>query len=225
MTLRRITIAIAAAAMLAACGSQKKVAEQTTTSAPSTETPAGQTTSKPQTGQTPRPDGPRQFVSDLDLTVGINSDTYHLGGKISMKRDEVMRLNLTFMGFIEVGIIEFTPEDILIVNRMAKEYTRLRYDDMDALRKNNITFSSIETMAWDKFYAADGKKKSDTAMDKAIEDLINSNMRNGKRVTVKIEIGKPDTSRDFATRTTVKSTYKEVPAQTLMAKLMSLAGR
>ena len=51
MTLRRITIAIAAAAMLAACGSQKKVAEQTTTSAPSTETPAGQTTSKPQTGQ------------------------------------------------------------------------------------------------------------------------------------------------------------------------------
>lgn len=225
MTINRTIIAIAAAALLTACGSHKKVAEQAPVQLPATETSSGQTTSKPQTGQTPRPDGPRQFVSDLDLTVGLNSDTYHLGGKISMKRDEVMRLNLTFMGFIEVGIIEFTPEDILIVNRMAKEYTRLRYDEMDALRRNNITFSSIETMAWDKFYAADGKKKSDTAMDKAIEDLINSNMRNGKRVTVKIEIGKPDTNRDFASRTTVKSSYKEVPAQLLMAKLMSFAGK
>lgn len=225
MTINRTIIAIAAAALLTACGSHKKVAEQAPVQLPATETPAGQTATKPQTGQTPRPDGPRQFVSDLDLTVGLNSDTYHLGGKISMKRDEVMRLNLTFMGFIEVGIIEFTPEDILIVNRMAKEYTRLRYDEMDALRRNNITFASIETMAWDKFYAADGKKKSDAAMDKAIEDLINSNMRNGKRVTVKIEIGKPDTNRDFASRTTVKSSYKEVPAQLLMAKLMSFAGK
>lgn len=222
MNIKTLILA-AAVALLASCGSSKKAAEATSTDVlkPST----SQTTGKPSnTQQNPTPvTTPSQFIADLDISIGMGKDNYDLGGKISMKRDKVVRMNLTFMGFIEVGIIEFTPNYILIVNRMNKEFTKAPYDSMDMLKKNNVNFKTVEGMAWEKFYSKDGKAIKNSDLDKTLENLINSNMKNGKKVTIKIEVGKPNTTKDFETYTTVKSSYKEVPAQLLMAKLMSFA--
>lgn len=207
-------------AILAACGSSKKAAEKTELPVTKTETKTEK--SKPVEQSVPEITVKR-FVSDLEITVGMGRDSYTLGGKISMKRSEVMRINLTFMGFIEVGIIEFSPDGILIVNRMGREYTRISYDGTDALVKNNITYDSIEKLAWEKLYVDGGKKVNTVSLDNAIENLINSNLKDGKKVSVRIDVGQPDTKRDFTTYTIVKSSYKEVPPQVLMARLMSFA--
>lgn len=207
-------------AILAACGSSKKATEKTELPATKTETKTEK--SKPAEQNVPEITVKR-FVSDLEITVGMGRDSYTLGGKISMKRSEVMRINLTFMGFIEVGIIEFSPDGILIVNRMGREYTRISYDGTDALVKNNITYDSIEKLAWEKLYVDGGKKVNTVSLDNAIENLINSNLKDGKKVSVRIDVGQPDTKRDFTTYTIVKSSYKEVPPQVLMARLMSFA--
>lgn len=207
-------------AILAACGSSKKATEKT-------ELPVTKTETKTEKSKPVEQSGPeitvKRFVSDLEITVGMGRDSYTLGGKISMKRSEVMRINLTFMGFIEVGIIEFSPDGILIVNRMGREYTRISYDGTDALVKNNITYDSIEKLAWEKLYVDSGKKVNTVSLDNAIENLINSNLKDGKKVSVRIDVGQPDTKRDFTTYTIVKSSYKEVPPQVLMARLMSFA--
>ena len=207
-------------AILAACGSSKKATEKT-------ELPVTKTETKTEKSKPAEQSGPeitvKRFVSDLEITVGMGRDSYTLGGKISMKRSEVMRINLTFMGFIEVGIIEFSPDGILIVNRMGREYTRISYDGTDALVKNNITYDSIEKLAWEKLYVDGGKKVNTVSLDNAIENLINSNLKDGKKVSVRIDVGQPDTKRDFTTYTIVKSSYKEVPPQVLMARLMSFA--
>lgn len=207
-------------AILVACGSSKKAAEKTELPVTKTETKTEK--SKPAEQSVPEITVKR-FVSDLEITVGMGRDSYTLGGKISMKRSEVMRINLTFMGFIEVGIIEFSPDGILIVNRMGREYTRISYDGTDALVKNNITYDSIEKLAWEKLYVDGGKKVNTVSLDNAIENLINSNLKDGKKVSVRIDVGQPDTKRDFTTYTIVKSSYKEVPPQVLMARLMSFA--
>ena len=207
-------------AILAACGSSKKAAEKTELPVTKTETKTEK--SKPAEQSVPEITVKR-FVSDLEITVGMGRDSYTLGGKISMKRSEVMRINLTFMGFIEVGIIEFSSDGILIVNRMGREYTRISYDGTDALVKNNITYDSIEKLAWEKLYVDGGKKVNTVSLDNAIENLINSNLKDGKKVSVRIDVGQPDTKRDFTTYTIVKSSYKEVPPQVLMARLMSFA--
>lgn len=207
-------------AILAACGSSKKAAEKTELPVTKTETKTEK--SKPAEQSVPEITVKR-FVSDLEITVGMGRDSYTLGGKISMKRSEVMRINLTFMGFIEVGIIEFSPDGILVVNRMGREYTRISYDGTDALVKNNITYDSIEKLAWEKLYVDGDKKVNTVSLDNAIENLINSNLKDGKKVSVRIDVGQPDTKRDFTTYTIVKSSYKEVPPQVLMARLMSFA--
>lgn len=214
MRIKTIILA-AAVATLASCGSSKKAAETTSTDVLQTTTKSQQTVTPVITVS--------QFISDLDLSIGFGNDNYDLGGKIAMKRDKVVRMNLTFMGFIEVGIIEFTPNYILIVNRMGKEFTKASYTSIDALKKNNINFETIQTMAWEKLYPKDGKKIKDSDLDSTIENLINSNIKNGKKVTVHIEIGKPNTTKEFDTYTTVKSSYKQVPADMLMSQLMNFA--
>lgn len=219
----------AAVALLASCGSSKHAVTETPADIlnPTTtpQTPPSSTVTTP-SGK-PQQQMPEitvsQFTADLDISIGFGDDNYDLGGKIQMKRDKVVRLNLTFMGFIEVGVIEFTPDYILIVNRMGKEYTKAPYNSMDAMVKNNINFQTIQTMAWNQLYAKDGKAIKNADFGKAIEDLINANIKGGKKASVKIAIGKPNTTRDFETYTTPKSSYTEVPAQVLMARLMSFA--
>lgn len=232
----KIKTMIMAAATLAmcACGTSKKVADTATVDTTNTTTASNATTAtnttdtgKPATENTVPanvfPAGITHSVSDIDLSIAIGDDSYDLGGKLWMKRDQVVRLNLTFMGFIEVGTIEFAPDNILIINRIGKEYTRMPYNASDVLVKNNITFSNIEQMAWQKFYVADGKKKNDVGLDKALEDMLSSNLKGGKKVKIHLQVGKPDTKREFEPYTTVKSSYTEVPAQLLITRLMSFA--
>ena len=225
MKLKTIILAATVAA-LASCGSSKKAAEATSTdilqSSTTTSAVTSQNTSAAQQTVTPVITV-SQFISDLDLSVGFGSDHYNLGGKIAMKRDKVVRMNLTFMGFIEVGIIEFTPDYMLVVNRMGKQFTKASYDSIDALKQNNINFQTVEAMAWEKLYPKDGKKLKDSELDSTIENLINSNIKGGNKVSVHIEVGKPNTTKDFETYTEVKSSYKEVPATLLMSQLMNFA--
>lgn len=226
-TLKSLCLAIVAVAVAASCGSSRKVVEPVPGVLPpdQSEISAPSHTQTGSVSQQPVIEKPlvQRMVADLDLAVGMGKDKYNLGGKVSMKRGQVVRLNLQFMGFIEVGIIEFTPDNILIVNRMGKEYTRAPYDSMDELRKNNINFATIEQLAWANLYSENGNAIREKGLDKMLERLINSNMKNGKQVTVDISVGRPDTSRDFETYTTVRSSYKEVPVQLLMARLMSFA--
>lgn len=223
MRIQTVFLTIVTAALLCACGSSR----HTQTTATPTDVVNQNQTSVPATVQTtPQVDpypGVTQFVSDLDLDIDMNNDSYSLGGKLYVKRNAVVRMNLTFMGFIEVGTLEFAPEKILIVNRLNKEYTRMGYKDWDVLVKNNITYANIENMAMQKFYAADGKKITDAELDKAIEHMLSSNIKGGKKIGVHIVVGKPDTKKQFDTYTTVKSSYSEVPAQTLVTKLMGFA--
>ena len=206
-----------------ACGSSKKAAEGKENTVKIEENNKKQEEQKQQ-GQKQKPVAEKpsitvsRFVSDLKVNIELDGSKYSLDGKISMKRGEVMRINLSFMGFIEVGIIEFSPKDILIVNRMGKEFTRMPYDAFDAFTRNNITYANMEYLAWEKLYTENGEASN---LDKAIENLINTNIRSGKPVTVSIKVGKPDTSRDFTTYTTVKSSYKEVAPELLMARLMA----
>lgn len=206
-----------------ACGSSKKAAEGKENTVKIEENNKKQEEQKQQEQkQKPVAEKPSitvsRFVSDLKVNIELDGSKYSLDGKISMKRGEVMRINLSFMGFIEVGIIEFSPKDILIVNRMGKEFTRIPYDAFDAFTRNNITYANMEYLAWEKLYTENGEVSN---LDKAIENLINTNIRSGKPVKVSIKVGKPDTSRDFTTYTTVKSSYKEVAPELLMARLMA----
>lgn len=200
MKAKSLITLIAAALMLASCGSKKVVTEQTTIQQPSSNTQIS-------------------YVCDMDMKIGVGSDNYNLGGKASLRQNEVVRLNLTYMGFVEVGIIEFTPDYVLVVSRMTKEFCKAGYS-LDMLQKNNITFDKVWSMADAELRSS--KNQGNNNLGKLVENLINNNMKGGKKVTVNIEFEKPNYKKSFDSKTQLSSKYTQVSTDILMSKLMSV---
>lgn len=79
------------------------------------------------------------------------------GGTLRMRRGEVIQLSLTFLG-MEVGRLECTPEGILLVDRMNKQYVRAAYSEAEPLARAGVGFSSLEAIFWNEMFLPNGMK-------------------------------------------------------------------
>ena len=52
--------------------------------------------------------------------TGIGGKDLSVNGKLQMLRDKVLRLSLRFLG-VEVGLMEFTPSGVLVIDRINKQ--------------------------------------------------------------------------------------------------------
>lgn len=69
-----------------------------------------------------------------------------------MKRNDCIRLSLRVFG-IEVGLMEFTPEEVLIVDRYNKQYVRARYEEVAFLHEARIDFYALQALFWNEIFA------------------------------------------------------------------------
>lgn len=147
----RKIIAILATAALAACGTTKQA------------TTAG--TSKTATAETARQHPldyirkvndnavyAKNIVAKTDVTLNAMGRDVSVGGKLYMRRDEVIRILLTPLGLMEVGRLEFTPDYVLLINRMNKEYVKAKYSDVDFLSANGLDFYSLQSLFWNELF-------------------------------------------------------------------------
>ncbi len=81
---------------------------------------------------------------------GIGKDV-SVSGTLRMKRDDVVQLSLTVFG-VEVGRMEFTPADVLVVDRVNKQYVRASYSEVDFLRQAELDFYSLQALFWDELF-------------------------------------------------------------------------
>ena len=67
----------------------------------------------------------RNVVANADFRLVAGSKDLSCDGKISMRRDEVIRLQLLLPIIrTEIARIDFTPEYVLLVDRFHKEYIK-----------------------------------------------------------------------------------------------------
>lgn len=95
---------------------------------------------------------PSQVVSaktEVDLTLGDKQVT--VNGSLKMKRDALIQLSFTFLGF-EVGRMEFTPTEVLLIDRANKRYVRGAYDDVRQLKEANLNFSTLQALFWNELF-------------------------------------------------------------------------
>lgn len=73
-------------------------------------------------------------------------------GELRMKRGDVIQLiiSVPFMG--EVGRMQFTADEVLVVNRIDKEYVRVSYADIDFLKSANLDFNSLQALFWNELF-------------------------------------------------------------------------
>ena len=82
-----------------------------------------------------------------------------VSGTLRMKRDDVIQLSLAFLGLMEVGRMEITPDYFLLVDRMNHRYVRVGYADVPFFQKAGIDFHTFQSLFWGElFLPGDGGK-------------------------------------------------------------------
>ena len=158
--------ALAAPFILTGCKSKKQVAEPT----------------KPVTVETVKQQQFLQQVNDnaqfakfvtskVKFSVEVGVQKLTLTGNLKMKRNDVIRLQLMAFGFVEAGRLEFTPDYVLIMDRINKQYLKASYAQLDFLRNSGLNFYSLQALFWNELFIPGQAKVTDEALKKYDADM------------------------------------------------------
>lgn len=152
---------LACCLLLAACRSGQHVtkeklpvpAEQTTTKAAAEAEVAVAYVSKVAALQVNRP----CITASAKVSLQGMGKDLNVSGQLRMKRDDVVRLSLRALGF-EVAVLEFTPQDVLMVDRINKQYVRAAYSEVSFLRQANLDFYALQSLFWNELFVPGQRK-------------------------------------------------------------------
>jgi len=127
----------------------------------------------------------RFITSKIKFSVEVGNQQMTLTGNLKMKRDDVIRLQLMAFGFVEAGRLEFTPEYVMIIDRINKQYLKVPYSHLDFLRNSNIDFYVLQSLFWNELFQpgkarlADSHLNTFSTEDGADDDVVIA-MEDGK---------------------------------------------
>ena len=109
----------------------------------------------------------KNIVGSMSFNIQMGSKDITVPGKLSMRKDEVIRIQL-FIPILgtEVGRLEFTPNYVLIVDRLHKEYIKADYTQVDFLKKQGISFYSLQALFWNQLLLPGVQKLSESDLKK-----------------------------------------------------------
>ena len=106
----------------------------------------------------------RFITSKIKFSVEVGSQNMTLTGNLKMKRDDVIRLQLMAFGFVEAGRLEFTPDYVLIIDRINKQYLKVPYSHLDFMRNSNIDFYVIQALFWNELFQPGKSHLTDSSL-------------------------------------------------------------
>ena len=124
----------------------------------------------------------QNIVGKMSLNVQMGSKNITVPGSLHMRYGEVIRIQafIPLLGS-EVGRIEFTPDYVLVIDRMHKEYIKEDYNKVDFLKNNGLNFYSLQALFWNQLFMPGTTSISDAnLMDFGVTEAGNS-----KNITLK----------------------------------------
>jgi len=80
----------------------------------------------------------------FSLEKGVQEIT--LTGNLRMKHDDVIQLQLMAFGMVEAARMEFTPDYVLLIDRINKQFLKATYAEVDFLRNQGINFYTLQAL-------------------------------------------------------------------------------
>lgn len=169
---KSITV-MAIAAVLTACGSSKQMAKAQTIeqSANTTEAVTGKKALNFVRKVNDNAVYAKNINTKINLNLNIDGKEFSVSGRLQMRQDEVIRITLTPFGLMEVGRLEFTPNYVLLVNRMDKQYVKAEYSKVSFLEANDIDFNMLQSIFWNRLFIPGNQKLNDSDLDKFAVDF------------------------------------------------------
>ena len=116
----------------------------------------------------------QNIVSNIDFSIDTGSKDISVGGSLHMRKDDVIRIQLTAFGLMEVGRLEFTKDYVMIVDRIHKEYIKADYNKVSFLQRNGLNFYSLQALFWNMLFIPGTKKVTDDMLKQFALNLQSS---------------------------------------------------
>lgn len=178
LRIMKLAAASMAMAMVASCGSTRKVVN---------ETPNAQAVVQKQEFLQKVSDNAQhaRFVtSKVKFSVEVGSQQLTLTGNLKMKRDDVIRLQLMAFGFVEAGRLEFTKDYVLVMDRINKQYLKVPYQQLDFMRNSGLDFYALQALFWNELFQPGKTRMTDEMLKSYTTDMEAENavisMESGK---------------------------------------------
>jgi len=93
------------------------------------------------------------LTARLSVNIAAGGKDISCNGTLRMKKNDVLQISLTLplLG-TEVGRLECTPADVLVIDRFNKQYVRARYADVDFLAQAGLDFYALQALFWNELF-------------------------------------------------------------------------
>ena len=97
------------------------------------------------------------FTARVKIFITQDKKNVSTTGTLRMRYNDVIQITLTdpIIGIAEVGRMEISPDNILIIDRINKRYVNTTYEEFGALKDNDITFEAIQALFWEEAQKSD----------------------------------------------------------------------
>ena len=137
--------------LLTACGSQKKVIE------PPLDGPTMTLTFNASNHMKSLVDNRlnvKNVTAKVRVRVAMGDRSISTNGTLRMRRNDVIQISLVdpLVGIAEVGRMEFTPTNVLIIDRFNKQYIDVPYKEVSFLQRANVDFNTLQSLFWNEVF-------------------------------------------------------------------------
>lgn len=94
----------------------------------------------------------KNITSKIKFVAEKNDTQVSLSGSLKMRRDDVIQIQLTAFGLMEVARIELTPDYLMLIDRYHKKYVKVDYRELDFLNANGLNFYSLQALFWNELF-------------------------------------------------------------------------
>ena len=114
----------------------------------------------------------KNIVGNMSFSLQMGNKDISVPGALRMRKDQVIRIQL-FIPILgtEVGRLEFTPDYVLIIDRLHKEYIKADYNQVDFLKKQGVNFYSLQALFWNQLLLPGNQRVSESDLKKFDADL------------------------------------------------------
>ena len=96
------------------------------------------------------------YSAKVKLQGRADKKDISLSGTMKLKEGEGVQVSITPLGLFEAARVEFSPLSAMLMNRMKKEYSVVRYSDVPLLSHLGLDYSLLEAVLQSKIYVPAG---------------------------------------------------------------------
>lgn len=163
--MRRSVIFLICAIILASCGSRKNIERASVRDVISKETRLADLVQMVNAKHIAEP----SMSAKVNLNLSAGSKDVKLGGSLRMKRNDVIQLSLVAFGLMEVGKLEMTPDYMMVIDRMNRQYVKCTYTDIEFFKVAGIDFYTFQSLFWNELFVLNSKGEVPTAGNYALK--------------------------------------------------------